>query len=145
MTIGRSRSGVVLSSNKRNTQTNSHSEATSYFESPKQRINSPSTAARRPLHSLRLRILYDRVLALVELSSKNIRVKRSRSLPLTMSATPRKAKGPYMSAIFVHAGAGYHSIQNERIHLAACNEYDFTSQSHIFQALSHETAFFTSH
>lgn len=25
--------------------------------------------------------------------------------------------------IFVHAGAGYHSIQNERIHLEACNEY----------------------
>jgi len=25
-------------------------------------------------------------------------------------------------AIFVHAGAGYHSIQNEDIHLQACNE-----------------------
>ncbi len=25
-------------------------------------------------------------------------------------------------AIFVHAGAGYHSIQNERIHLQACEE-----------------------
>ena len=25
-------------------------------------------------------------------------------------------------AIFVHAGAGYHSIQNERVHLSACEE-----------------------
>ena len=25
-------------------------------------------------------------------------------------------------AIFVHAGAGYHSFQNERVHLAACEE-----------------------
>jgi taspase (threonine aspartase 1) len=24
--------------------------------------------------------------------------------------------------IYVHAGAGYHSHQNERIHLEACNE-----------------------
>jgi taspase (threonine aspartase 1) len=27
-----------------------------------------------------------------------------------------------VSAIFVHAGAGYHSITNERVHLAACSE-----------------------
>jgi hypothetical protein len=27
-----------------------------------------------------------------------------------------------MPAIFVHAGAGYHSTTNEHIHLAACNE-----------------------
>ena len=25
-------------------------------------------------------------------------------------------------AIFVHAGAGYHSFQNENVHLAACEE-----------------------
>ena len=25
-------------------------------------------------------------------------------------------------AIFVHAGAGYHSLQNERVHLSACEE-----------------------
>lgn len=25
-------------------------------------------------------------------------------------------------AIFVHAGAGYHSFQNEKVHLAACEE-----------------------
>jgi len=31
--------------------------------------------------------------------------------------------GPYVSAIFVHAGAGYHSTTNEHIHLGACNEY----------------------
>ena len=28
-----------------------------------------------------------------------------------------------VSAIFVHAGAGYHSTTNENIHLSACNEY----------------------
>ena len=28
-----------------------------------------------------------------------------------------------VSAIFVHAGAGYHSTTNEHIHLGACNEY----------------------
>ena len=26
-------------------------------------------------------------------------------------------------AIFVHAGAGFHSLQNEKVHLAACEEY----------------------
>lgn len=25
-------------------------------------------------------------------------------------------------AIFIHAGAGYHSLQNERVHLSACEE-----------------------
>ena len=25
-------------------------------------------------------------------------------------------------AVFVHAGAGYHSFQNEKVHLAACEE-----------------------
>ena len=30
-----------------------------------------------------------------------------------------------ISAIFVHAGAGYHSTTNEHIHLGACNEYVF--------------------
>lgn len=28
-----------------------------------------------------------------------------------------------VSAIFIHAGAGYHSTVNERIHLEACSEY----------------------
>lgn len=28
----------------------------------------------------------------------------------------------HTAAIFVHAGAGYHSVQNERIHLEACSE-----------------------
>lgn len=32
-----------------------------------------------------------------------------------------RAQAP-VSAIFVHAGAGYHSQTNEHIHLAACNE-----------------------
>jgi len=29
---------------------------------------------------------------------------------------------PAVSAIFVHAGAGYHSTTNEHIHLGACSE-----------------------
>jgi len=32
-----------------------------------------------------------------------------------------KPKGP-VAAIFVHAGAGYHSIANEKLHLEVCNE-----------------------
>jgi hypothetical protein len=31
-------------------------------------------------------------------------------------------EGGDISAIFIHAGAGYHSLQNERIHLEACSE-----------------------
>jgi len=27
-----------------------------------------------------------------------------------------------MAAIFIHAGAGYHSLQNEKVHLEACSE-----------------------
>ena len=33
-----------------------------------------------------------------------------------------KRKGGDIAAIFVHAGAGFHSIQNEQIHLKACEE-----------------------
>ncbi|KAJ9267523.1 hypothetical protein DTO212C5_5999 [Paecilomyces variotii] len=36
--------------------------------------------------------------------------------------TPRHREGGDIAAIFVHAGAGYHSVQNEKIHLEACNE-----------------------
>ncbi|MCJ1395539.1 hypothetical protein MMC18_008425 [Xylographa bjoerkii] len=32
----------------------------------------------------------------------------------------RKRLGGDISAIFVHAGAGYHSVQNEKVHLQAC-------------------------
>ena len=35
----------------------------------------------------------------------------------------RKRLGGDICAIFVHAGAGYHSVQNEKIHLQACAEY----------------------
>lgn len=31
-------------------------------------------------------------------------------------------RAPTVSAIFVHAGAGYHSTTNEQVHLGACNE-----------------------
>ena len=34
----------------------------------------------------------------------------------------RKRLAGDVCAVFVHAGAGYHSIQNERVHLAACEE-----------------------
>ncbi|CAO1601211.1 hypothetical protein XANCAGTX0491_004878 [Xanthoria calcicola] len=34
--------------------------------------------------------------------------------------TRRRRQGGDVCAVFVHAGAGYHSIQNERIHLQAC-------------------------
>jgi taspase (threonine aspartase 1) len=39
-------------------------------------------------------------------------------------AEPRRPRQPQpgVSAIFVHAGAGYHSTTNEHIHLGACNE-----------------------
>lgn len=30
---------------------------------------------------------------------------------------------PAVAAIFIHAGAGYHSVANERLHLDACSEY----------------------
>jgi taspase (threonine aspartase 1) len=32
------------------------------------------------------------------------------------------SKSPAVAAIFVHAGAGYHSTTNEHIHLSACKE-----------------------
>lgn len=35
----------------------------------------------------------------------------------------RKHKGKFTGAIFIHAGAGFHSHQNERVHLEACSEY----------------------
>ncbi|KAG9245538.1 nucleophile aminohydrolase [Calycina marina] len=35
---------------------------------------------------------------------------------------PKQQTGPCVSAIFVHAGAGYHSTTNEHIHLGACND-----------------------
>ncbi|ORY06645.1 nucleophile aminohydrolase [Clohesyomyces aquaticus] len=41
--------------------------------------------------------------------------------PLTRKASQSPAQDD-VCCIFVHAGAGYHSIQNERIHLQACNE-----------------------
>lgn len=37
--------------------------------------------------------------------------------------TRRRRLGGDVCAVFVHAGAGYHSLQNERIHLQACEQY----------------------
>ena len=34
----------------------------------------------------------------------------------------RRRMGGDVCAVFVHAGAGYHSVQNEKIHLQACEE-----------------------
>ena len=42
----------------------------------------------------------------------------------TSKMPPRRRLSGDVCAIFVHAGAGYHSFQNEKIHLAACEEYD---------------------
>ncbi|KAK0282022.1 hypothetical protein LTR35_007119 [Friedmanniomyces endolithicus] len=38
------------------------------------------------------------------------------------SASKRGRRGGDVACIFVHAGAGYHSVQNEQHHLAACND-----------------------
>ena len=38
------------------------------------------------------------------------------------SGLSRKRNGGDLCAIFVHAGAGYHSVQNERVHLGACED-----------------------
>ncbi|KAK5132418.1 hypothetical protein LTR08_009101 [Meristemomyces frigidus] len=37
-------------------------------------------------------------------------------------SSKRARKNGDVACIFVHAGAGYHSVQNEHIHLAACND-----------------------
>lgn len=39
-----------------------------------------------------------------------------------MFTNQRGRKASDIACIFVHAGAGYHSIQNEGVHLQACNE-----------------------
>lgn len=41
----------------------------------------------------------------------------------TARKSPRSQADSQVCAIFVHAGAGYHSTTNEHIHLSACNEY----------------------
>lgn len=45
--------------------------------------------------------------------------------PLTDGTTDRPGRSTRrapVSAIFIHAGAGYHSVANETIHLQACSE-----------------------
>ncbi len=44
-------------------------------------------------------------------------------LSLKEMPTRRRRLAGDVCAIFVHAGAGYHSLQNEKIHLQACEEY----------------------
>lgn len=41
---------------------------------------------------------------------------------VTMPFRHRRRLPGDISAIFVHAGAGYHSVQNEKYHLDACAE-----------------------
>ena len=45
----------------------------------------------------------------------------------------RRQPGKSIATIFIHAGAGYHSMTNERVHLQACTEYvipcQFNNQS----------------
>ena len=38
--------------------------------------------------------------------------------------------GPELCAIFIHAGAGYHSVQNEKLHLEVCAEYVLPHPGH---------------
>jgi taspase (threonine aspartase 1) len=45
-----------------------------------------------------------------------------------MFGSKRGRKGNEIACIFVHAGAGFHSIQNEHVHLQACNEYGASFQ-----------------
>lgn len=42
--------------------------------------------------------------------------------PVSMFGRKARQSGPPVAAIFVHAGAGYHSTTNEQYHLGACNE-----------------------
>jgi taspase (threonine aspartase 1) len=45
---------------------------------------------------------------------------------MTETHTRKASRSPpneEVCCIYVHAGAGYHSHQNEKIHLEACNEY----------------------
>lgn len=47
----------------------------------------------------------------------------SEEWPLAPTTTSGGARnGDDLCAIYVHAGAGYHSPQNQRAHLEACNE-----------------------
>lgn len=39
-----------------------------------------------------------------------------------MPSRHKVPEGGDLCAIFVHAGAGFHSFNNERLHLAACND-----------------------
>ncbi len=44
-------------------------------------------------------------------------------IDLTIADMPQRRRlSGDVCAIFVHAGAGYHSFQNEKVHLAACEE-----------------------
>lgn len=44
-------------------------------------------------------------------------------IDVTSPDMPRRRRlGGDVCTIFVHAGAGYHSLQNEKVHLAACEE-----------------------
>lgn len=42
--------------------------------------------------------------------------------PVSIFSRRGRASGPPVAAVFVHAGAGYHSTTNEQYHLGACNE-----------------------
>ena len=41
---------------------------------------------------------------------------------VTSDMPKRRRLAGDVCAIFVHAGAGYHSLQNEKVHLLACEE-----------------------
>lgn len=50
-------------------------------------------------------------------------------MPLSKIARKRSHQSFFEmpQAIFIHAGAGFHSIQNEKIHLSVCSKYAFPS------------------
>jgi taspase (threonine aspartase 1) len=39
-----------------------------------------------------------------------------------VDSVPRRKSKRLVASIFVHAGAGYHSVTNEKLHLKACTE-----------------------
>lgn len=60
-----------------------------------------------------------------------------------MPNAARARKSGDTFAIFVHAGAGYHSTQNEEVHLLACNEYVNLLQNQVFQTVVRGTDLFS--
>lgn len=64
--------------------------------------------------------------SLARISSRDIVANPSQAMDSGASGTSPVAMPdapPNVSAVFIHAGAGYHSNFNEHFHLRTCNEY----------------------